>query len=77
MLQSGEETRRLQAKLGNGEITEAEYARLVAIRFGEDPSSFTFEDAAAFFDLSESELREEMAWLSRQRRHRSGDETET
>jgi hypothetical protein len=54
----------LQAKLDAGTITEAEYARLTALRFGRDPEGFTFADAADFFDLTEDELREEMAWLS-------------
>jgi hypothetical protein len=55
---------RLQAKLDAGTITEAEYARLTAIRFGEDPEAFDFSDAATFYDLTEDELREEMAWLA-------------
>ena len=56
--------RRLQAKLDAGTITEAEYARLTALRFGRDPDGFTFADAAACYDLSEDELRAEMAWLA-------------
>ena len=63
----GEDTgaeRRLQAKLDAGTITEAEYARLTALRFGRDPDGFTFADAAAFYDLTEDELRAEMAWLA-------------
>ena len=57
------EERRLQAKLDAGTITEAEYARLTALRFGRDPETFTFADAADFYDLTEDELRAEMAWL--------------
>ncbi len=60
-----EEERRLQAKLDAGTITDAEYARLTAIRFGKDPAAFSFGDAADFYGLTESELREEMAWLAR------------
>jgi hypothetical protein len=60
----GLEERRLQAKLDAGTITEAEYARLTALRFGRDPTDFSFTDAADFYDLTEEELREEMAWLS-------------
>jgi hypothetical protein len=55
---------RLQAKVDAGTITEAEYARLTALRFGEDPAAFSFADAADFYGLSEDELREEMAWLA-------------
>lgn len=55
---------RLQTKLDAGTITEDEYARLTALRFGEDPASFSFADAADFYGLSEDELREEMAWLA-------------
>ncbi|WP_340097887.1 hypothetical protein [Salinibaculum salinum] len=58
------EERRLQAKLDAGTITEDEYARLTALRFGNDPAAFSFADAAAFYGLTEDELREEMAWLS-------------
>jgi hypothetical protein len=58
-----EEERRLQAKLDAGTITESEYARLTALRFGKKPDDFSFADAAAFFDVTEAELREEMAWL--------------
>jgi hypothetical protein len=60
----GLEERRLQAKLDAGTITEAEYARLTALRFGRDPEDFSFADAADFYDLTEAELRAEMAWLS-------------
>ena len=60
----GLEERRLQAKLDAGTITEVEYARLTAIRFGKDPEDFTFADAAEFFGLTEDELCEEMAWLA-------------
>jgi hypothetical protein len=60
----GLEERRLQAKLDAGTITEAEYARLTALRFGRDPETFSFDDAAEFYDLTEDELRAEMAWLS-------------
>jgi hypothetical protein len=56
--------RRLQAKLDAGTITEDEYARLTALRFGKDPSAFSFADAAEFFGLTQEELREEIAWLS-------------
>lgn len=58
------EERRLQARLDAGTITEAEYARLTALRFGEDAASFSFADAAAFYGLTEDELREEIAWLA-------------
>lgn len=58
------EERRLQAKLDAGTITEEEYARLTAMRFGEDPDAFSVADAAEFYDLTADELREEMAWLS-------------
>ncbi|MEF8785915.1 MAG: hypothetical protein V5A45_08280 [Haloarculaceae archaeon] len=58
------EARRLQAKLDAGTITEDEYARLTALRFGKDPEAFSFADAAKFYDLTQDELREEMAWLS-------------
>lgn len=61
---AGLEERRLQAKLAAGTITEAEYARLTALRFGRDPDEFSFSDAAEFYGLSADELREEMAWLS-------------
>lgn len=57
------EEQHLQEKLGAGTITEAEYAKLTALRFGADPETFTFSDAAALYDRSEDELREEMAWL--------------
>lgn len=60
----GLEERRLQAKLDAGTLTEAEYARLTALRFGRDPEAFSFGDAADFYDLTEDELRAEMAWLS-------------
>jgi hypothetical protein len=60
----GLDERRLQAKLDAGTITEAEYARLTALRFGRDPEDFSFADAADFYDLTEAELRAEMAWLS-------------
>ena len=60
----GPEAQRLQAKLDAGTITEAEYARLTALRFGRDPETFSFADAADFYDLTEDELRAEMAWLS-------------
>lgn len=60
----GLEERRLQAKLDAGTITESEYARLTALRFGEDPDEFSFGDAADFYGLTEAELRAEMAWLS-------------
>lgn len=59
-----QEARSLQAKLAAGTITEDEYARLTALRFGKDPAAFSFADAAAFYGLTEDELREEMAWLS-------------
>ena len=58
------EERRLQAKLDAGAITEAEYARLTALRFGRDPENCTFADAAEFYDLTEDELRAEMSWLA-------------
>jgi hypothetical protein len=58
------EERRLQAKLDAGTITEAEYARLTALRFGRDPADFSFADAADLYGLTEAELRAEMAWLS-------------
>lgn len=58
------EERHLQSKLDAGTITEAEYARLTALRFGRDPAAFSFADAADFFGLTERELRAEMAWLS-------------
>lgn len=60
----GLDERRLQAKLDAGTITEAEYARLTALRFGLDPADFSFADAADFYALTEDELREEMVWLS-------------
>jgi hypothetical protein len=62
------EERRLQSKLEAGTITEAEYARLTALRFGRDPEEFTFADAAELYDLTEAELRAEMAWLSEESR---------
>ncbi len=58
------EERRLQAKLDADTISEREYARLTALRFGKDPNEFSFADAAEFFGVTESELREEMAWLA-------------
>lgn len=62
---AAEETR-LQAKLDAGTITEAEYARLTALRFGADPAATTFADAAELYGLTEDELREEIEWLSRE-----------
>lgn len=59
----GLEERRLQAKLDAGTITEAEYARLTALRSGRDPEGVSFGDAADFYGLTERELRVEMAWL--------------
>jgi hypothetical protein len=58
------EEARLQSKLEAGTITEAEYARLTALRFGRDPEGFTFADAAELYDRTEEDLRAEMAWLS-------------
>ena len=60
----GLEERHLQAKLDAGSITDAEYARLTALRFGRDPDEFSFGDAADFYDLTEDELRAEMDWLA-------------
>ncbi len=58
------EERQLQAKLDAGTISDEEYARLTALRFGKDPAAFSFADAAEFYGLTQAELREEMAWLS-------------
>lgn len=64
--QSADEEDRLQAKLDEGAISESEYARLTALRFGENPEELTFADAAALYGLTEDELREEIEWLSRE-----------
>lgn len=58
------EERQLQAKLDAGSITEAEYARLTALRFGLDPDGFSADDATEFYGLTRDEFRAEIAWLS-------------